>query len=144
MSLEDHYRKLERMYLSAPCNAYYKPQITIGEGTAELKIPITPNLYHAAGAAHGSVYFKTADDAAFFAVNSLVQDVFVLTTNLNVHLLRPVAEGTITGHGKAVFTSRNLFLAETVLVDGAGKEIGRATASFARSKIPLSSDIGYQ
>lgn len=144
MTKEEHYRKLERMYLSAPCNAYYKPQIIISEGTADLTIPISPNLFHAAGAAHGSVYFKAADDAAFFAVNSLVQDVFVLTTNLNVHLLRPVTEGTITGKGKVVFTSRNLYLAESVLVDGEGREVGRATASFAPSRMPLSSDMGYQ
>jgi acyl-coenzyme A thioesterase PaaI-like protein len=35
--------------------------------------------HHSIHAVHGSVYFKALDDAAFFAVNSLVEDVFVLT-----------------------------------------------------------------
>jgi acyl-coenzyme A thioesterase PaaI-like protein len=48
----------------------------------------------------GSVYFKMLDDAAFFAVNSIVEDVFVYTVSLNVQLLRPVASGThpFSGH----------------------------------------------
>ena len=33
------------------------------------------------------------DDAAFFAVNSLVEEFFVLTVEFNLHLLRPVAAG---------------------------------------------------
>ena len=36
---------------------------------------------HAAGAVHGSYYFKVLDDACYFAANSLVSDVFVLTVS---------------------------------------------------------------
>jgi hypothetical protein len=32
---DDHHRRLERMYLSAPANEYFRPQIRIDEGTAE-------------------------------------------------------------------------------------------------------------
>jgi uncharacterized protein (TIGR00369 family) len=141
---EPHYRKLEHMYLSAPNNRYYEPRICISAGKAVVSIDIKPEFYHAAGAAHGSIYFKVADDAAFFAVNSLVDEVFVLTTNITLALLRPISEGTIIGTGTVVAASKRLFQAESVLVNGAGQEVARAMAAFMPSRIPLSSDIGYR
>jgi acyl-coenzyme A thioesterase PaaI-like protein len=90
---KDHYQKLERMYRGAPCNEYYRPDIAIARGTAEVSIPVRPQLFHPAGAVHGSAYFKALDDAAFFAVNSLIEDLFVLTVSFNVHLTRPISCG---------------------------------------------------
>jgi hypothetical protein len=59
MSMEgEHYRRLERLYLAAPTNAYYKPTVHIAHGTAEVRIQIRPDFFHAAAAVHGSVYFK--------------------------------------------------------------------------------------
>ena len=37
-------------------------------------------MFHTAGAAHGTLFFKMLDDAAFYAANSLVTDRFLLTT----------------------------------------------------------------
>ena len=108
------------MYLSAPCNEVYKPRITIREGEAEVTIEAGPHLHHAGAAVHGSSYFKVMDDAAFFAVNSLVEDVFVLTVSFNIYLLRPVVDGTMSAAGKVVNASRNLWIAESTLVDVKG------------------------
>lgn len=69
-----HHRKLERMYLGAPINRYFRPRIEIGDGRAAVSIPIREEFFHAAHAAHGAIYFKALDDAAFFAANSLVED----------------------------------------------------------------------
>ena len=138
-----HFERLERMYLAAPTNEYYRPRIRITEGCAELEVDVAPKLYHSAGAMHGSHYFKVLDDSAFFAVNSLVTDVFVLTVSFTVHLLRPVSEGTVTGHGKVVHRSRRLFVAESVLVDSLGNEIARGNGTFMRSRSPLGPDLGY-
>ena len=33
---------------------------------------VEPASFHAAGAAHGTLYFKMLDDAAFYAANSLI------------------------------------------------------------------------
>ena len=141
--LASHYRKLENMYLGAPANAYYKPQIRIGAGRADMVLPVRPDLYHAAGAVHGAAYFKVIDDAAFFAANSLVLDVFLLTASLNCYLVRPVTEGEIRAAGRAVCETRSMFLAETVLTDSDGNEIGRGSGSFVRSKIKLDTVPGY-
>lgn len=141
---EEHYRKLEWMYIhEAPINKYYKPEIKIAEGYAEVKIKSDTKYFHAANAVHGSVYFKMLDDAAFFAVNSLVDDVFVLTTSFNIYLLRPVVYGEITAEGRVVSNSRKSFVAEAVLFNEKGKEIARGSGSFVKSNIPLDEHVGY-
>lgn len=142
----EHYRKLERMYLSANMNTqiYHTTEIKIGDETAEIKMKIDAKYFHALGAIHGSVYFKLLDDAAFFAVNSIVKDAFVLTTSFNINITRPVSSGIITATGKLKFKSRNLFVAESSLVDEKGREIAFGTGNFAKSRIALTEEIGYQ
>jgi uncharacterized protein (TIGR00369 family) len=141
---EPHYRALERMYLAAPCNEPYEPKVTIGEGEAEVAFEVGPRFHHAAGAVHGSNYFKAMDDAAFFAANSLVEDVFVLTVSFNVYLLRPIRDGSMVARGRVVNSSRNLWIAESVLTDGRGRTIGRGSGSFMRSRIALEDVAAYR
>ncbi len=144
MSDDEHHRKLERLYLSAPTNRYHQPTIQIREGQAEIEIPVRPEFFHAANAVHGSVYFKALDDAAFFAVNSLVPDVFVLTVSFTVHLTRPISEGAIRATGRVVHASRRLFVAESRAVDSNGKLIATGSGTFMQSQIALTLEIGYQ
>jgi len=144
MSSEEHYRALEKMYASAPCNEYYAPKMHISYGSAELVIPIQEKFFHAAGAVHGSVYFKALDDAAFFAVNSLVADAIVLTVSFTLHIMRPISQGEMRAHGKVVFTSSHFFIGESTLVDSRGREIARGSGNFIKSKIKLSAQNGYQ
>ena len=141
---DDHFRKLERLYASAPINRFFEPTLRVSEGRAQVVAPIRPDLFHAAHAVHGSVYFKALDDAAFFAVNSMVTDVFVLTVTFNVFLLRPITDGVVTANGKLVHMSRSLFVAEAELVDQQSRLLARGSGSFMRSNILLSSDVGYE
>ena len=140
----EHHRKLEHMYLKAPINEFYTPRISISAGEAEITIPVKPDFFHAADAVHGSVYFKLLDDAAFFAVNSLIEDYFALTASFTTYLLRPISEGTMKATGKVVYAGARSFLAESVVVDGEGKEIARGSGNFVVSKIKLSADMGYR
>jgi acyl-coenzyme A thioesterase PaaI-like protein len=91
----------------------------------------------------GSVYFKALDDAAFFAVNSLVPDVFVLTASFNIYLTRPVSDGDLRCVGRVVHRSKTQYLAEAELFNDAGKSIGRGNGAFVRSTINLSAEVGY-
>lgn len=143
--MSEHFRRLERMYASAPINEYFAPRLQIVEaGVAELRIAIRPEFHHAAHAAHGAVYFKALDDATFFAANSLVEDVFVLTLSFNLYLTRPVSDGEITATGRVVTRSRRLYIAEGVIVDARGREIARGSGTFMPSGQTLSADIGYR
>ena len=141
---ESHYRKLERMYLGAPVNEYFRPTIRISEGEAEVRIPVRTEFFHAAHAVHGSVYFKALDDATFFAANSLVTDVFVLTASFNLYLLRPISEGTLVARGRVVNRSKRVIIAEGVVVDDRDREIARGSGSFLPSGIQLTADIGFR
>ena len=141
---EPHFRKLERMYVTAPCNRYYGPRITVSEGAAAISVPVRKKFFHAARAVHGSVYFKILDDAAFFACNSLVRDCLVLTASFSVTLLRPVSAGTLRGEGKVLNATRNLMMAESFLLDSDGREIARGVGMFVRSRLRLSSSMGYR
>ena len=143
MEPEEHYRRLERMYAAAPINQYFAPLMRVSEGKADVAIQVRSDFFHAAHAAHGVLYFKLLDDAAFFSVNSLVRDVFVLTVSFNIYLTRPVSEGELKARGRVVHRARRLFLAESELVNGEGQEVARGSGVFMRSTIALSPELGY-
>ena len=139
-----HYRALERLYDAAPVNSLFASRLEIvGEGRSRLVFTVDRSVYHAAGAAHGTIYFKMLDDAAFYAANTLVTDRFLLTTSFNMHFTKPVREGDVVAEGRWVSGRRRVLVAESRLVDAEGEEIGRGTGTFMRSRISLSSLPGY-
>jgi uncharacterized protein (TIGR00369 family) len=141
---QEHYRALERLYASAPVNGLFQSDLEItGKGLSRLTFTITEDVYHAAGAAHGTIYFKMLDDAAFYAANTLATDTFLLTTSFNLHFTKPVKEGEVVAEGKWISGKRRVMVAESRLVDSEGEEIGRGTGTFMRSRIALSSLPGY-
>lgn len=140
-----HYRALEALYRSAPVNALFESTLEIvAEGRSRIEFVVTPAAYHAAGAAHGTIYFKMLDDAAFYAANTLITDRFLLTTSFNLHFTKPVREGKVTAEGRWISGRRRVLVAEARLVDAEGEEIGRGTGTFMRSRIALSSLAGYR
>ena len=143
---QEHFRKLERMYLQANINTfiYDTTTIKISNKQAEIGLTISEKYFHALGAIHGSVYFKLLDDAAFFAVSSVVEDVFILTTSFNLNIIRPANKGLIKAIGEIRFQSENLFVAQSKLVNEEGKEKAFGTGNFAKRKIALSEQIGYK
>lgn len=136
---KEHYQKLENMYLAAPINKFYNPTITVKECTAEITITVKEAFFHAANAVHGSVYFKMLDDAAFFAVNSIVEDVFVLTGTFETKLLRPITTGEIVAKGIISSNWGNKFEAEAELFNVEGKLVATGKGTFIKSKILLES-----
>ena len=142
---ERHWRALESLYVSAPINAAFASRLEItGEGTSRIIFDVTENVFHAAGAAHGTIYFKMLDDAAFYAANTLVTDRFLLTTSFNLHFTKPVRMGTVIAEGRWVSGRRRVFVAESRLLDAEGDEVGRGTGTFMKSRIALSSLAGYR
>ena len=140
----DHFIKLENMMHSAPFVKLTGAKVDVMEGKAKITLPIRDDFHHAAGALHGALYFLALDNAAFFAANSLVADVFVLTTSFTTYITRPVSEGIATAYGRVVNQNRTQFICESVLYNADEKEIARASGIFVRSKIPLSETIGYK
>jgi uncharacterized protein (TIGR00369 family) len=139
-----HWRALEGLYASAPINGLFTSRLEIEEeGRARILFDIDPKWFHAAGAAHGTIYFKMLDDAAFYAANTLVTDRFLLTTSFNLLFSRPVRGGRVTAEGRWVSGRRRVLVAEARLIDEEGEEVGRGTGTFMRSQFALSSLPGY-
>ena len=140
-----HFAALEALYASAPVNTLFPSKLTIvGEGRSRIEFVVEERLHHAAHAAHGTIYFKMLDDAAFYAANSLVTDRFLLTTAFNLHFTKPIRNGRVVAEGRWVSGRRRVFVAEARLTDAEGDEIGRGTGTFMRSRIALSSLPGYR
>lgn len=140
-----HFRALESLYREAPVNKLFDSSMEIvEEGFARIRFTISENVFHAAGAAHGTLYFKMLDDAAFYACNSLVTDRFLLTTAFNLNFTKPMRGGDVVAEGRWASGRRRVFVGEARLIDSDGEEAARGTGTFMRSHIPLSSLPGYR
>lgn len=140
-----HLRGLEALYDSAPINRLFDSRLRLATaGRSEIHFSVSNTAYHAAGAAHGTLYFKMLDDAAFYAANSLVTDRFLLTTAFNLHFTRPMREGPMIAEGKWLSGKRRVFVAEARIVDREGEEYARGTGTLLRSHIALSGLDGYR
>ena len=133
------------MYHDSPCNQGFEHiDLSIEEGAAELVLLADESMHHAAGGVHGSYYFKLLDDSCFFAANSLVEDVFVLTTEFNLYLERPVSTGDLVARGEVVNPNPRQLLAQSIVHDAEGNEIARGTGTFTRSTVALEPSVGYR
>ena len=140
-----HLRALESLYRSAPINGAFRSDIEIPEpGLARIRFEVGPDTFHAAGAAHGTIYFKMMDDAAFYACNAMVSDRFLLTTAFNLVFTRPLKEGPVIAEGRWISGRRRVFVGEARLLLPDGEEAARGTGTFMRSHIALSGLAGYR
>lgn len=140
-----HYRALESLYAAAPINALFESKLEItGSGTSRISFTIDRRQFHAAGASHGTIYFKMLDDAAFYAANTLVTDRFLLTTQFNLLFTRPLGEGRVVAEGRWVNGQRRVLIADARLIDASGEEVARGTGTFMRSRIALATLPGYR
>jgi uncharacterized protein (TIGR00369 family) len=142
--MNQHHKKLENMYLAAPINELYQPAIKIVEGKCEIEMNVNPQFFHAANAIHGSVYFKMLDDAAFFAANSVINDVFVLTAIFETKFLRPITNGKLIVKGELLKNLGNKLEARAKLFNEKAELIATGSGFFVKSKIQLSEIESYK
>ena len=141
---DEHLRGLERLYARAPVNRLFHSGLALPQrGRAEIRFEVTEAVFHAAGAAHGTIYFKMLDDAAFYAANSLVTDRFLLTTAFNLLFTRPLSPGPVIAEGRWISGQRRVFVADARLITADGEEVARGTGTFMRSRFALASLPGY-
>jgi uncharacterized protein (TIGR00369 family) len=143
--MNNHYHRLEKIYLQAPYNRslYDDTTIKISAGRAEISTRVSPRHHHGAGALHGSGYFRLLDDAAFFAVNSTITDAMVYTVSFTTQFLKPVQSGIITAFGEIKHSSSNLFIGESSLYNDKGQLIALGRGEFMKSRIDLKTIPGY-
>ncbi len=140
-----HHRALESLYAAAPINRLFDSTLEIAAGgLARIRFTLDERHFHAAGAVHGTAYFKMLDDAAFYAANSLVTDRFLLTTAFTLLFTQPLGVGPVVAEGRWTNGRRRVFNADARLLDRHGEEVARGTGTFMRSRIPLATLPGYR
>ncbi len=140
-----HFRALESLYAAAPINRLFESQLTItAAGVARIAFTVGAQHFHAAGAVHGTAYFKMLDDAAFYAANSLVPDRFLLTTAFNLLFTRPLRPGPVIAEGRWISGKRRVYVADARLITADGEEVARGTGTFMRSSHQLANLPGYR
>lgn len=140
-----HHRALESLYAAAPINRLFDSTLEIESGgLARIRFTLDERHFHAAGAVHGTSYFKMLDDAAFYAANSLVTDRFLLTTAFTLLFTQPLGVGPVIAEGRWTNGRRRVFNADARLLDKHGEEVARGTGTFMRSRIPLATLPGYR
>src|SRR3546814_2801668 len=80
-----HHRALESLYAAAPVNELFQSRLRIPEsGRSVIDFEVEEGLYHAAGAAHGTIYFKMLDAAAFYAANRSDEHTYELQSLMRI------------------------------------------------------------
>ncbi len=142
--LQDHCEKLEHLYLTAPSSAYHDPGVRIARGEAEIVIPIRDPFRQADGTVHPSICHGAMCDAAMLAVNSVVEDVLVRVVSFHIYMADGVQADELVAQGRFLGISGGHHLAEAVLTDSQGAELGRGNGAFLPGNTTLAADIGYQ
>lgn len=113
------------------------------EGTL-ISLEVDRTQFHAMGAAHGSIYFKLIDDAAYFAAQVYVEDCYLLTAGMNINFTRSAISGVIECRGKMVYRGRNMLVAEAEITDAKGHLLATGRGTFMRSEKPFEANFGYR
>ena len=70
--------------------------------------------------------------------------VLVTAARFDIRLNRPITTGEVMAKSRCVGMSEHHYLAESVLTDSQGEEIGSGNGEFVESGISLSSVFGYE
>ncbi|MEE2835091.1 MAG: PaaI family thioesterase [Myxococcota bacterium] len=140
----EHFRKLERMYMTAPINSFFQPHLEVGSGQAQVRLTVREDFFHSAGAMHGAVYFKALDDATYFAAQSMVEDRFILTAHFEIDLLQPVVGGVVCAHAQVTEVTERKLIAAGELLDEQGECVARGQGVFVVGRRLLSPELGYE
>ncbi|MFC2075343.1 PaaI family thioesterase [Bdellovibrionota bacterium] len=115
----------------APIAKLFGMTLSYDKDSAVLDLPYNPNLDHALGGVHGGIYATMLDNAGWFTAAAAVKDsVWVATTELSIHFLKPVAVSSLKAVGKIINEGKRQFVAEMHLYDGNNQLVGHGTGTF--------------
>lgn len=131
-----HCEKLEILYLEYPDSALHEPGIRVSPGEADIVIPVPGEATHPMGIPRPEI-LKAMHDSAAYAVNSLVERRYVQAVTFSVSFTGATPKGELFARGRFVGKIGDSYLAETMLTDIDGNEIGRGEGSFDVTDIGL-------
>jgi uncharacterized protein (TIGR00369 family) len=105
--------------------------VSVGNGEAEVVMELQPHHFNPQGIVHGGITAAIADTAIGLALRSMLKPGLThRTAQLNVHFVAK-GEGTrIVGRGHRVHLGQRMGYGEAEVVDGGGRLLARASATF--------------
>jgi uncharacterized protein (TIGR00369 family) len=98
---------------------------------AVITMPYHPGYDHALGGVHGGIYMTLLDSAAWFtAAAAHNESIWVATSELTVHLLKPVQESALRAVGSLIQAGSRLDIAEARVYDDADLLVAHAVGTF--------------
>jgi uncharacterized protein (TIGR00369 family) len=105
--------------------------VSVGGGRGELAIDLQDHHFNPQGIVHGGIISAMADTAIGLALRSrLPAGMTHRTAQLNVHFLAKGEGNRLVGRGRAVHLGRRMGYGEAEVLDGTGRLLARATATF--------------
>lgn len=141
---DSHYRKLEALFLSAPINDFFKPEIRVSAERADITLQVDPKFFHAGHSVHGSVIFKLLDDACYFACQATEPEHFLVTATFNIQFMAPVTTGALTVTAEVTSGNRNVFFAKGEVFNHKERLVATGNGTFMKSRLLLGEEVGYR
>ena len=105
--------------------------VSVGEGQAELTLELLPHHFNPQGIVHGGMITAIADTSIGLALRSKLRPGLThRTAQLNVHFLAKGEGSRLVGRGLAIHLGQRMGYGEAEVLDGDGRLLARATATF--------------
>ena len=137
--IEQRFKALEQAYLANPDYQVRDTGIRISEGEADIVLPLRDEDKHPSGGVMDAVCFKLMNDAATNAVGSLIESGTARTAEFSFTLAHAPASGDLIARGRYVGKAGSNFLADAILTDSEGRELGRGEGVFFEGATQISS-----
>lgn len=110
--------------------------LSAGEGRARAQLAFKPELTQLTGLFHAGAIIALADETATAAAmwetnptSELRPELFPLTLQLSVNLIRNTDQGTLTAEAEIVHRGRTTLVVDVRVLDDRGKLIAKVTAT---------------
>ncbi|MBZ5642007.1 MAG: PaaI family thioesterase [Acidobacteriia bacterium] len=132
LSKSDLARANERLLGSAPA-VHFGLQLLKGErGRAVFRMPVLDRHKQIHRVVHGGVMAMLADTAGGFAAFlAEPEGTRVVTIEMKINFLEPVAEGTVTADARVIRRGRSVSVVDCSVTDAKRRLVGKALMTFA-------------
>ena len=142
--MSKHFQKLENLFLESPLNKTLESEIKIDEGFAEIKFTRKDFMHNETYHIHPAYNFMALESAAFFAANSLIEDVSIFSKSFEVIYLKNSRSINYVAKARFLEKSMGNYIISSELYDDNTNLISKAKAVYRRSKLSLNNIKNYE
>ncbi len=127
----DLLQRLRKRLADSPALGWLSPSLEeLGPDWCVLALPLQEQATNGSGTVHGGVLAMLADTAVAFALaTNFDGKMGFATADMTIHFLRR-ARGDVRARARIIKKGRRVNVGEVEIVDGQGREVARALATF--------------